>query len=379
MNLLKDITYNSRNSSITIDSFLVEETNEILTEINKANTKKILNEHVEKAKNKINIIFEQIIDKSSNENFIFFVKELKILIFNYLNHYNSLKKFNFIENDLELKLNQYYFGNIDENSLKQINNISKRHIEDFKKKSTSGLTSREDLTLNTGPDIRKIIKILNNFFEKNGDLKKISSYMRQKYHVGMCALELSIPSSSWWKNNDSSVSEKTWYAHLDQEQIYPKSIMYLSDVNKDNGPTSFYPKVYSEYMKVSPLQDLVGRVITNIGNNLNSKFFDHFKYKKFKIESDNFKEYFNMLPGDIKFENHFGWFVKKNTRLENLLVKNEKSMVGLSGSYVVFDGSKILHRGGLIKQGFRVALQIVFTPKENKIINILKKIFRKIN
>lgn len=105
MNLLKDITYNSRNSSITIDLFLVEETNEILTEINKANTKKILNEHVEKAKNKINIIFEQIIDKSSNENFIFFVKELKILIFNYLNHYNSLKKFNFIENDLELKLN----------------------------------------------------------------------------------------------------------------------------------------------------------------------------------------------------------------------------------------------------------------------------------
>jgi len=375
MNYLKDIIYNQSISVPGKNLKNIAETNELIDKIYKANNIKNLYEYLNKVKKNIDIIFSDIAKISEDKKFVIFLNELNILIVNYLDEYVSLKKFNYQGEDNSLENKLYYFGDIDHQLLNNIINISHKHLENFKKKAKLGLTSREDLTLNRGRDIRKIIKILNKFFEKNGDLKKISSYMKQEYNVGMCALELSVPNSTWWKNDSNFVSDKTWYAHLDQEKLYPKSIMYLSDVNENNGPTSFYPKVYSNYMNITPLQDLIGRVVSNIGNNKKSFFYNIFKYQKFKVECEIFKFFFCMLPDEIRFENHFGWFIKKNTRLEDLLVKNEIKMLGPSGSYVVFDGSKLLHRGGLIKENFRSALQIVFTPKESFVVKILKKYF----
>ena len=56
------------------------------------------------------------------------------------------------------------------------------------------------------------------------------------------------------------------------------------------------------------------------------------------------------------------------------MINDEKFLIGKKGTCVIFDGSKILHRGGLINSGERIVLQIVFGPK----INILKKIYNKI-
>jgi hypothetical protein len=37
-------------------------------------------------------------------------------------------------------------------------------------------------------------------------------------------------------------------------------------------------------------------------------------------------------------------------------------MTGPPGKFIVFDGSQLLHRGGLIEAGERIALQVVFYP-----------------
>ena len=49
-------------------------------------------------------------------------------------------------------------------------------------------------------------------------------------------------------------------------------------------------------------------------------------------------------------------------------------MEGGPGKFVVFDGSKVFHRGGCIDEGQRLVLQLTFGEK----INFFKKSLRKI-
>jgi hypothetical protein len=49
-------------------------------------------------------------------------------------------------------------------------------------------------------------------------------------------------------------------------------------------------------------------------------------------------------------------------------------MLGKAGLFVVFDGSKLFHRGGCIKKDTRLVLQITFGER----LNIMKKIIKKL-
>jgi hypothetical protein len=47
--------------------------------------------------------------------------------------------------------------------------------------------------------------------------------------------------------------------------------------------------------------------------------------------------------------------------LEGEVASQERRMIGPAGTFIVFDGARLLHRGGLISEGRRVALQVVFS------------------
>ena len=49
-------------------------------------------------------------------------------------------------------------------------------------------------------------------------------------------------------------------------------------------------------------------------------------------------------------------------------------MLGEKGLYVVFDGSKLFHRGGCIKKNKRLVLQITFGEQISTFHKIIKKI-----
>ena len=47
--------------------------------------------------------------------------------------------------------------------------------------------------------------------------------------------------------------------------------------------------------------------------------------------------------------------------LEVSLSTNEQKMIGPAGTFIAFDGARLLHRGGLMEAGERVALQVIFS------------------
>jgi hypothetical protein len=343
-------------------------------------SKKLIFEDI---KIKMNAVFNSLILQSSNDRYLkFFYEELKDLCSKHIielqNHYFTLKNSKFEKNELHHE--GFFFGQLSPSALDKINSISKRSITKLKSRINQNNLNREKLSINRGMDIRKIRKILNQEFKNQNILNKISIYMKKKYHVTGLALELSVPHSKWWKNIQSSdIEPKTMYAHIDESEIYPKSICYLSDVNNENGPTSIYPHILKN-LNLNFLQLVIGKVIGNIGKSQKSYLKEYYNRNFHQSMSCNkLREHFMSLPENLKFNSHFGWDIIPNTKLENLLEKSEIKLIGNAGKFIIFDGGNVIHRGGLINKGERVVLQIIFGPKISLPIKVINKLREIIN
>jgi len=311
----------------------------------------------------------------------YFIDELKKNVEEYLSqlkkYYISKKKIH--SDNYEMK-NGFYKIQINDNIIDEILILCSDNLNNFRNNIRNGLIKRENLSINTGWKIRKIINILNAEFNKIGVNEQVSFYMQKKYQVISCALELSTPFSKWWKNTENvKSSNRTNYAHVDESFLYPKSILYLTDVNKNNGPTSFYPNIYKN-LGLNFLQDIIGRVVGNIGQNKKSKLFNYYKKKYHQpMSCGKFQNHFSFLPSELRFNSHFGWDIQSESALEGDMIQDENFITGKKGTCVIFDGARILHRGGLIEEGERIVLQIVFGIPENYIVKIINKITRKIS
>jgi hypothetical protein len=189
----------------------------------------------------------------------------------------------------------------------------------------------------------------------------VSSILPRKARVVGVAVELSVPGSTWWRNAiGDGQGPTTLYAHFDYSIDAPKAIVYLSDVRSENGPTSCYPRIYEE-LTLSPLQDAIGRVVLTVGDNPDSPLSDAYgKAYHQSMSSPLFRAHFMALPQALRFNSHFGWDVSPSSEIESQLTQREIVMTGPPGTTIVFDGARLLHRGGLVASGERIALQVIF-------------------
>ena len=99
---------------------------------------------------------------------------------------------------------------------------------------------------------------------------------------------MSTENSTWWRWNDGkNVSKYTLYAHVDEDLFCPKSICYLSDVGKLNGPTSFYPNIIKN-LDLNFMQNIIGRIINSIGSSKKSKLFNIYEKNQIEHMKQNF-------------------------------------------------------------------------------------------
>jgi hypothetical protein len=309
-------------------------------------------------KEDIEVFRKRLIQKLNKQKFINFEKTK-----------HDFKKF---------KQQKFILGNISKDSVHEINQIIAPSIDVFRKNAENGLTRREDLSVNNGEAISKVVKILNKEFKKQGILDLISEYRGEKSVVSGCAIELSVTKANWWKVTypEYQAQPKTLYYHFDESVGVPKAIVYLNEVGLKNGFTSCIPNLV-ENLKLSHLQFLIGRTIACVGRSADidlSKYYNHKYHNTFGCEL--FRRDFSLLPKEMKFGSHFGWDVVPESDLETFIIDNEHKVVGAEGSFIVFDGGLLPHRGGMVNEGERIALQIIFdkeTSLKDKIIDFVSK------
>lgn len=264
---------------------------------------------------------------------------------------------------VRMQAERHYFGRLPQAAVTELRNLAERELGQFRANAAAGRLKREDLSVNSGPTVRAIRDVLNREFKAQGVLDVVSAFTGRKTRVIGLALELSVPQATWWNNAIPGLDRpaRTLYAHLDETISYPKSIVYLSDVTEQNGPTGCYPGAY-EAMQLNPLQEMIGRVVGTVGTQPDSPLKDYYsKQYHQSVNSENFRRHFMRLPESLRFNSHMGWDVLPGSELESQLAASERRMTGPAGTFIAFDGACLLHRGGLMEQGERVALQVIFS------------------
>lgn len=280
---------------------------------------------------------------------------------------------------VRLQLERHFFGQLRSGAVEELRQLASSDVERFRANAAAGQVKRDDLSASAGAPVRAIRSILNREFRALGVLDAVSSYTGRKIQVFGLALELSVPQATWWRNAIEGLDRPpaTLYAHLDETISCPKAIVYLSDVSETNGPTGCYPGAY-EAMQLNPLQELIGRVIGVVGTRPDSPLKQHYsKQYHQSMNSENFRRHFMRLPEALRFNSHLGWDVLPGSEAEVQLAKVERKMTGPAGTFIAFDGARLLHRGGLMEAGERVALQVIFSDVTltERVVSKAKRMF----
>ncbi|MFJ2995295.1 hypothetical protein [Pandoraea sp. NPDC087047] len=281
----------------------------------------------------------------------------------------------FVDQLTALQSRRHFIACLPASAVAEMNEIAQAALGGFRANAAAGKLRREDLSINGGPIVARIRRILNREFEKLGVLDAMSAYVGRKTRVVGLSLELSLPQAQWWRNTLEGLSRppKTLYAHLDETISMPKSIVYLSDVGDDNGPTSCYPLAY-EGMALNPLQEIIGRVVGIVGSSTSSMLHEYYgKSYHQSVGSERFREHFMKLPEIMRFNSHLGWDVMPDSALESRLAESEVRMTGPAGTFLVFDGARLLHRGGMVRSGERLALQVIISD-----LTLPQRVWRKL-
>jgi hypothetical protein len=260
---------------------------------------------------------------------------------------------------------RYFISSLDAPAVRQLQGIAEPTIQQFRQRASSGRRRRDELSVNHGPTTGALRACLDAAFDSNGTLAAVSAYAEAPMRVTGLALELSVADSPWWAHAmPGHEPPSTLYAHVDETISCPKAIVYLSDVATGQGETSFYPAAY-EALGLGAAQQLIGRVVSNVGNDHNSGLASFYKKPYHQsTASPDFRRHFMRLPAALRFNSHLGWDVQAGSRLETELASREKTMLGPAGTFVAFDGSQLLHRGGMVRSGERIALQVMFGPDD---------------
>ena len=320
--------------------------------------------------------------KNENQFYNLFLTELEI---NFINYFKNIHKDKFNKKTTEIYKdnlieNKFTINYIKKETVNQIKDIIKKEIKTLENNEAENRVSRNELTISGGYKILKLINFLNDKLSRNGLLNSVSNYLEYNSEISGLAIELSSKKSTWWKHKKNTLENKTPAVHLDKEFYCVKSILYLSDVKSNNGPFTIYPKIYESF-NLNIFQDILGRIILETANNIKNeklkKYLD-IKDSSQPFLSKNLQKIYKQLPKIVAFNSHLGWELESGSYLEKKIIDSKNKIYGDSGTLITFDGSKLLHSGGLVKEKSRLVLQIIYSKKVNIIRKYIKKIKNKL-
>jgi hypothetical protein len=328
---------------------------------------------VEKA---LDEVFRSMIASTEDVNLLLFLRELRELTWDLTKRdlaflHKSVRRSQPDAVNSAIASERFWFGSLTPQSVAAILKATRTDLAILRERSARGRRTREELSINSGRTVRKVARLLKRDFRDQGVFRNLSPILPGRPRITGLAIELSVAGSTWWNNGFTNLDAPgTMYAHVDESIEAPKAIVYLTDVHETNGPTGFYPRIY-EQLQLSYLQDVIGRVLGQVGSSKTSPLHAYYagSYHQ-SMSSARFRQHFMALPAQLRFNSHFGWDLHPSAQITQEMVSREVLMTGAPGTYVVFDGARLVHRGGLIQEGERVALQVVFgvTPQLIRLI-----------
>ena len=258
----------------------------------------------------------------------------------------------------QLKAKGYVCGQLAEDDLAALQGGLQQAKAQVRANRTKGGLRREDLSCNdVGPEFHTLFA---EILRRSGMVRAASNALCQNLDYWGFTMELSVPQSHWWRGRYGDLrceSNRTAYYHGDEGSDLIKVIIYLSDVIDQNGPFSFLPGSW----RVAPphLQFAVSRVIDALYMPME---YSDIGSHPHTLASREGRRHFAALPPELRHVSHWGNDVIAGSELERAVAEDEERMTGNTGSFILFDGARLFHRGGLVGSGERWACQVILRP-----------------
>lgn len=205
-------------------------------------------------------------------------------------------------------------------------------------------------------------QLIKGFLKKNRIEEGISAYAGHPLELAGYALTYSHPDENWFKQCYQDVgleAPSTVQMHFDEENTSAKSMLYLNDIETDNGPFSYVPRSDASVSSRSQLSFFKYLDFAN-SNFASTQGVDGGSYNRPLFKSAQLRPYFGRLPSELQGSACLGDDITEGTPLSKFLLEHERQITTSVGDLALFAGGETMHRGGIVQRGERWALQMIY-------------------
>jgi hypothetical protein len=256
-----------------------------------------------------------------------------------------------------LRTQGIYITALPEDSIKTMSSLAERYSPEMAAERLKNPGTVAPIGI---PKFDSLYRKATSCLRKVGIQRAVSAYLGHEVEPVYVALHHSVESEDWWKGcyDESNNSE---YLHLDYDYDLIKTIIYLSPVSEKNGPFKYiqgsnawtYSRGWLAFYKCFERALETQYAIRSPGDS----------YYRRRYRNPEFFKDLRELPSIFSGMSHFGDDLTLDSLEWNFVRDNEKSILSTSGNCFVFDGSQLIHRGGMVLSGERLAIQVAYRKK----------------
>lgn len=268
----------------------------------------------------------------------------------------------------QLRADGMYIADLDDRDFRAVRGLALRFAPELQRRVSENPAGRAVYSPSRiSPLGRAIQKCLLNA----GVLDVLSNFKRTRMAIMGTGLEYSRPGQAWHADLYSDIGladSPLKYFHVDQADHLPKAMIYATPVSNDNGPTGIIRE--SNTWERSEFLFRAHKGLDQVTIGRYGKYMNGAEYRA-AARSPELRRIFMQLPAPFQGSSHFGDDVLPESPIVQRLLAQEQSFLSTDrGQVMVFDGGRTLHRGSLVRQGERVAMQVAFKNLNDRRIRV---------
>ena len=258
-----------------------------------------------------------------------------------------------------------YITDLPQDIYDEIQRLALDHRVDLRQRA---LSDRFNRAVTNVPFNSPLWRAIKRAAKEAGIFDVLSELKQNRMALLGAGLEYSCPEQNWYQSLYSDVGltdSPLQYLHTDEGDSLPKSMIYVTPVDEENGATRAIPG--SNRWEKSECTFRMHKALDNIVGCRYAKYVHKAHYRPLARHAE-LRSIFMELPKPFQGASHFGDDILSGSELADTLTKMEVPYLSQGGQALIFDGPHILHRGSLVKSGERMALQVIYRSQNEESI-----------
>jgi hypothetical protein len=258
----------------------------------------------------------------------------------------------------KLRTDGMYLADVDDRDFRAVQRLALRFAPDLRRRVSENPAER---AVYSPSRISPLGRAISRLLSRAGVLDVLSHFKQTRMAIMGTGLEYSRPGQIWHADvySDIGLAEGPLkYFHTDQADHLPKAMIYATAVSNENGPTGVIRE-----SNTWERSEFLFRAYKGLDRLTVGRYGRYVRGAEYRAvaRSPELRRIFMQLPTAFQGSSHFGDDILPESPMTQRLLSQEQDFLSVDrGQVLVFDGGRTLHRGSLVREGERVAMQVAF-------------------